>query len=112
MGENLKVERLADIPDGETITLYRHGEFTDLCRGPHAQSTKQIGAIKLLEASSVYWKGDESNEMLQRVYGTAFSTKEELEAYEKQVEEAAARDAAGRPWATLLAGAPGPRTGD
>ncbi|MEE2775288.1 MAG: threonine--tRNA ligase [Acidobacteriota bacterium] len=92
MGENLKVERLADIPDGEIITLYRHGDFTDLCRGPHAQTAKQIGAIKLLEASSVYWRGDEANEKLQRVYGTAFSTKEELETYEQQIEEAAARD--------------------
>jgi threonyl-tRNA synthetase len=92
MGEHLKVERLADIPAGETITLYRHGEFTDLCRGPHVQDVSQIGAVKLLEASGVYWKGDEDNEMLQRVYGTAFGSPGELEEYERQVEEAAARD--------------------
>ncbi|MEM7352422.1 MAG: threonine--tRNA ligase [Acidobacteriota bacterium] len=92
MGETLKVERLADIPEGETITLYRHGGFTDLCRGPHVQNVKQIGAIKLLEASSVYFKGDESNERLQRIYGTAFGSKKELAAYEKQRAEANARD--------------------
>ena len=92
MGETLKVERLADIPEGETITLYRHGGFTDLCRGPHVRGVGQIGAVKILESSSVYWKGDEANEMLQRVYGTAFATRDELEAYERQVEEAAARD--------------------
>ncbi len=92
MGESLKVERLADIPEGETITVYRDGPFTDLCRGPHVQRLGQIGAVKLLEASGVYWKGDESNEMLQRIYGTAFASKQELEAYEEQLEEARARD--------------------
>ncbi len=92
MGESLKIERLKDIPEGETITLFRHGQFTDLCRGPHVQHLKQIGAVKLLEASGVYWKGDEANEMLQRVYGTAFGSPKELKAYEKQVEESQARD--------------------
>lgn len=92
MGETLKVERLADIPEGDTITLYRHGEFTDLCRGPHVQNLSQIGAVKLLESSAVYWKGDESNERLQRIYGTAFGSKKELAAYEKQIEESSARD--------------------
>jgi threonyl-tRNA synthetase len=92
MGENLKVERLRDIPEGETITLYRHGRFTDLCRGPHAQRASQIGAVKLLEASGVYWKGDESNEMLQRIYGTAFATPKELEEYNERTEQAQARD--------------------
>ena len=91
-GELLKVERLKDIPDGETITLYRHGEFTDLCRGPHVQNLSQIGAIKLLESSGVYWKGDENNERLQRIYGTAFSSKKDLKAYEEQVAQAQARD--------------------
>lgn len=91
-GETLKVLRLADIPDGETITLYKHGEFTDLCRGPHVQRVGQIGAVKLLEASAVYWKGDEANERLQRIYGTAFASKKELAAYVTQVEEANARD--------------------
>ena len=92
LGETLKVERLKDIPEGETITLYRDGRFVDLCRGPHAQSLAQIGAVKLLEASSVYWKGDERNERLQRIYGTAFATRKEMEEYEAAAEAARARD--------------------
>lgn len=92
MGESLKMVRLGDIPEGETITLYRHGAFTDVCRGPHAQTTKQIGAVKLLEASGVYFKGDEAGEKLQRIYGTAFGSKQELEAYEEAQEQARARD--------------------
>jgi len=75
MGETLKVARLADIPDGDDITLFSHGGFTDLCRGPHVQRADQIGAVKLLEAAGAYWKGDESNPMLQRIYGTAFTSK-------------------------------------
>ena len=92
IGENLKVERLKDIPEGETITLYRHGRFVDLCRGPHAQSTKQVGAVKLLESSGVFWKGDENNEKLQRIYGTAFVTEKEMEEYLARQEMARARD--------------------
>ena len=92
MGAELKVDRLGDIPEGETITLYKHGEFLDLCRGPHVQNAKQIGAVKLLEASSVYYRGDESNEALQRIYGTAFGSKKELAAYEERMEQARARD--------------------
>ncbi len=92
MGEHLKLERLADIPEGETITIYRHGRFTDLCRGPHVQHAGQIGAVKLLESSGVYFRGDESNEMLQRIYGTAFASKKELDQYLTQLEEARARD--------------------
>jgi threonyl-tRNA synthetase len=92
MGETLKVERLKDIPEGEPITVYRDGPFTDLCRGPHVQRLGQIGAVKLLEASGVYWKGDETNEMLQRIYGTAFATSDEMTAYEEQFEAARARD--------------------
>jgi threonyl-tRNA synthetase len=92
MGESLKVERLADIPEGEPISIFRDGEFTDLCRGPHVQRLSQIGSVKLLEASGVYWKGDESNEMLQRIYGTAFATADEMKAYEEQFEAARARD--------------------
>jgi len=92
MGETLKVERLKDIPEGETITLYRDGRFTDLCRGPHVRSLAQIGAVKLLEASSVYWKGDEKNERLQRIYGTAFASAKEMEEYLAQIEAARARD--------------------
>ncbi|HEX2254952.1 MAG TPA: threonine--tRNA ligase [Thermoanaerobaculia bacterium] len=92
MGETLKVERLADIPEGETITLYRHGGFVDLCRGPHVQRLDQIGAVKLLEASGVYWKGDEANERLQRIYGTAFLSKKDLDEYLERIEQARARD--------------------
>ncbi|HXO21341.1 MAG TPA: threonine--tRNA ligase [Thermoanaerobaculia bacterium] len=92
MGEHLKLERLKDIPPGETITLYRHGRFTDLCRGPHAQRVSQIGAVKLLDSSGVFFKGDESGERLQRIYGTAFATPEELDRYLQQIEQARARD--------------------
>jgi threonyl-tRNA synthetase len=92
MGESLKVERLKDIPEGDSITLYRHGRFTDLCRGPHAQRASQVKAIKLLEASGVYWRGDESNEMLQRIYGTAFSTSAEMDDFVERMELAQQRD--------------------
>jgi threonyl-tRNA synthetase len=92
MGESLKVERLKDIPVGDTITVFKDGDFKDLCRGPHVQRLSQIGAIKLLEASGVYWKGDETNEMLQRIYGTAFGSKKEMKAYLAQIEEARKRD--------------------
>jgi threonyl-tRNA synthetase len=90
--EEIKLVRLQDIPEGEPITLFRHGEFVDLCRGPHVQRTSQIGAFKLLDASGAYFKGDERNEMLQRIYGTAFATKEELDAYFAGIEEARRRD--------------------
>jgi threonyl-tRNA synthetase len=92
LGETLKVERLKDIPEGETITLYKDGRFTDLCRGPHAQSLSQIGAVRLLEASAVYFKGDEKNERLQRIYGTAFLTQKEMDEYAAAQEAARARD--------------------
>jgi threonyl-tRNA synthetase len=92
MGETLKVERLKEIPAGETITLYRDGRFTDLCRGPHVRSLAQIGAVKLLEASGVYWKGDEANERLQRIYGTAFASRQEMDEYLERIEQARARD--------------------
>ncbi len=92
MGETLKLERLKDIPAGERITVFRHGSFTDLCRGPHVQRASQIGAVKLLEASGVYFKGDEANERLQRIYGTAFLSKQELAEYLERQEQARARD--------------------
>jgi threonyl-tRNA synthetase len=91
-GEDIKLERLADIPEGEAITLYSHGPFLDLCRGPHVQRTSQIGAVKLLESSGAYFRGDERNEMLQRIYGTAFATKKELDAYFARLEELRRRD--------------------
>ncbi len=91
-GEDIKIVRLEAIPEGETITLYSHGPFLDLCRGPHVQRTSQIGAVRLLEASGAYFKGDERNEMLQRIYGTAFASKKELKAYFARLEELKRRD--------------------
>jgi threonyl-tRNA synthetase len=91
-GEEIKLVRLADIAEGERITLFSHGDFVDLCRGPHVQRTDQIGAFKLLESSGAYFKGDERNEMLQRIYGTAFAGKDELDAYFAAIEEARRRD--------------------
>lgn len=90
--EDIKIKRLEDIPEGQEISLYRHGDFLDLCRGPHVQRTKQIGAVKLLEASGAYFKGDERNEMLQRIYGTAFVSKKEMKAYFDRLEELRQKD--------------------
>ncbi len=92
MGEQLKVSRIEDIPPDEELTLFRHGDFVDLCRGPHVQRTDQIGAWKLLEVAGAYWRGDERNPMLQRIYGTAFAKKHELEAYLERLEQARLRD--------------------
>jgi len=91
-GERLKLSRLDDIPEGEEITVFRHGEFVDLCRGPHVQRADQIGAFKLTDAAGSYWRGDERNPMLQRIYGTAFSTQGELEEHLAAVAEAKRRD--------------------
>ena len=91
-GEDLKLLRLADIPDGDEITVFRHGDFADLCRGPHVQHTGQIGAVKLLESSGTYFRGDESGPKLQRIYGTAFGTRKELKAHLHRLEEAKKRD--------------------
>jgi threonyl-tRNA synthetase len=92
MGEELKYARIDDIPEGEDITLFRHGDFVDLCRGPHVQRSDQIGAVKLLEASGSYWKGDENGPRLQRIYGTAFATRKELKEHLERIEEAKRRD--------------------
>ncbi len=92
LGEELKVSRIGDIPEGQDITVFRHGNFTDLCRGPHVQRADQIGAFKLLEAAGAYWRGDESNPMLQRIYGTAFATKKQLDEHLARLEEAKRRD--------------------
>jgi len=86
-----KLEILSEIED-EKVSIYRQGEFVDLCRGPHVSSTGRIGAFKLLSVAGAYWRGDEHNPMLQRIYGTAFETKEELESYLAKLEEAANRD--------------------
>src|SRR5262249_61775850 len=74
-GELLKVSRLDDIPEGEEITLFRHGDFVDLCRGPHVQRTDQIGAWKLLESAGSYWRGGENKPMLHRIYGAALAAR-------------------------------------
>jgi threonyl-tRNA synthetase len=91
-GQGYKLERLADIPTGETISIYTMGNFVDLCRGPHVASTGQIGAFKLLNIAGAYYRGSEANQQLQRVYGTAFRTQEELDNYLKSLEEAKRRD--------------------
>jgi threonyl-tRNA synthetase len=87
-----KTEIAREIPEGEPITLYTIGQFTDLCRGGHVHSTGTIGALKLMSVAGAYWRGDEHNPMLQRIYGTAFATQAELEAYLVFLEEAARRD--------------------
>jgi len=91
-GNPYKVEIAREIPEGEPITLYTIGDFTDLCRGGHAHSTGQIGALKLMSVAGAYWRGDEHNPMLQRIYGTAFPTQKELDAYLVFLEEAAKCD--------------------
>lgn len=90
-GERFKLEILEDLEDGH-ISLYRQGEFVDLCRGPHVPSTGHIKAFKLLSIAGAYWRGDSSREMLQRVYGTSFPKRSELDAYLTRLEEAARRD--------------------
>jgi threonyl-tRNA synthetase len=90
--EPYKLELINELPDGETITVYRHGDFVDLCRGPHVENTKRIKAFKLLKVAGAYWRGDEKNVQLQRIYGTAFLNGKELRAYLKFLEEAAKRD--------------------
>jgi threonyl-tRNA synthetase len=87
-----KVELARDIPEGEPITLYTIGNFTDLCRGGHAHRTGEIGAVKLTSVAGAYWRGDEHNPMLQRIYGTAWHSQAELNAYLTQIEEAQKRD--------------------
>ena len=91
-GQAFKLERLADIPEGETITLYHSGDFTDLCRGPHVAAAGEIKAFKILSVAGSYFRGDEKNKMLQRLYGTAFLSQEDLDAFLKMREEAKARD--------------------
>jgi threonyl-tRNA synthetase len=81
LGQGYKLERLADIPEGETVSIYTTGNFVDLCRGPHVASAGQIGAFKLLNIAGAYYRGSEANKQLQRVYGTAFRTQGELDGY-------------------------------
>src|SRR5471030_1733367 len=90
--ERYKLGRLADIPEGEKISFYSNGEFTDLCAGTHVRYSSKLKAFKLLSIAGAYHRGDEKNKQLQRIYGTAFPTKDELAAYLEQQEQAKARD--------------------
>ena len=90
--EKYKVELINDLPEGETISFYKQGSFTDLCRGPHLPSTGKIKAFKLTSLAGAYWRGNEKNKMLTRVYGVAFAKKDEMQAYFEMLEEAKKRD--------------------
>jgi len=92
MNDHLKLELLEAIPSGESVTLYKQGEFVDLCRGPHLPSTGYLKAFQLTHVSGAYWRGDSNNQVLQRIYGVAFSSQKELEEYLHFVEEAAKRN--------------------
>ncbi|NLR74051.1 threonine--tRNA ligase [Leeia aquatica] len=92
IGEHYKAEIIASIPQGEDVSLYSEGDFTDLCRGPHVPSTGKLKVFKLMKVAGAYWRGDSNNEMLTRIYGTAWAKKEDLEAYLFQLEEAEKRD--------------------
>ncbi|MEK6683559.1 MAG: threonine--tRNA ligase, partial [Nitrospirota bacterium] len=91
-GETYKLELIRELPEDEIITVYEQGPFTDLCRGPHVFSTQHVAAFKLLTAAGAYWRGDERNPMLQRIYGTSFPTQEALETHLKRIEEIKRRD--------------------
>jgi len=92
IGEKYKAEIIASIPANEDISLYREGGFVDLCRGPHVPSTGKLKVFKLMKVAGAYWRGDSRNEMLQRIYGTAWAAREEQDAYLKMLEEAEKRD--------------------
>lgn len=92
LGEAYKAEIIESIPSDQQLSLYAQGEFTDLCRGPHVPSTGKLGAFKLMKTAGAYWRGDAKNEMLQRIYGTAWGDKKDLQAYLHRLEEAEKRD--------------------
>ena len=92
LGEHYKAELIGSIPQGEDVSLYAEGQFTDLCRGPHVPSTGKLKVFKLMKVAGAYWRGDSKNEMLQRIYGTAWTKKEDLEQYLHMLEEAEKRD--------------------
>jgi threonyl-tRNA synthetase len=92
MGEEYKAQIIADIPSDEAISLYRQADFIDLCRGPHVPSTGKLKAFKLMKVAGAYWRGDSRNEMLQRIYGTAWLDQKALKAYLHRLEEAEKRD--------------------
>ena len=92
IGEDYKAELIASIPEGQDVSLYREGDFVDLCRGPHAPSTGKLKVFKLMKVAGAYWRGDQKNEQLQRIYGTAWAKKEDQDAYLHMLEEAEKRD--------------------
>ena len=92
MGEHYKAEIIGSIPSNEDVSLYKEGAFEDLCRGPHVPSTGKLKHFKLMKVAGAYWRGDSKNEMLQRIYGTAWTSKEDLQNYLTQLEEAEKRD--------------------
>jgi threonyl-tRNA synthetase len=92
LGEHYKAEIIASIPSSEDVSLYREGNFEDLCRGPHVPSTGKLKHFKLMKVAGAYWRGDHKNEMLQRIYGTAWASKDDLQMYLKRLEEAEKRD--------------------
>ncbi|WP_218814720.1 threonine--tRNA ligase [Rickettsiella endosymbiont of Dermanyssus gallinae] len=92
MGEEYKAKIIEDIPEGEVLSLYQEGDFVDLCRGPHVPNTSKLKVFKLTRVAGAYWRGDAKNEMLQRIYGTAWFTKDDLNAYLQRIEEAEKRD--------------------
>lgn len=91
-GEPYKVELIKELPADEQVSIYKQGEFADLCLGPHLPSTGKIGVFKMLSVAGAYWKGSEENKMLQRIYGTSFPKKKDIDAYLKRMEEAKRRD--------------------
>ena len=92
LGEHYKAEIIGSIPAGEDVSLYREGAFEDLCRGPHVPSTGRLKHFKLMKVAGAYWRGDQNNEQLQRIYGTAWTSKEALQQYLTMLEEAEKRD--------------------
>lgn len=91
-GQDFKIELINELPEGEVISFYQLGDFTDLCKGPHIESDKEVGAFKLMRVAGAYWQGDENKPMLTRIYGVAFETEDELKEYLERIEEAKARD--------------------
>lgn len=91
-GQDFKVELINELPEDEVISFYQLGDFTDLCKGPHIGSAKEVGAFKLMRVAGAYWRGDENKPMLTRIYGVAFETEDELKEYLERIEEAKARD--------------------
>ena len=91
-GQDFKVELINELPEDEVISFYQLGDFTDLCKGPHIENAKEVGAFKLMRVAGAYWRGDENKPMLTRIYGVAFETEDELKEYLERIEEAKARD--------------------